>query len=211
MLRAEHLHPFHRLLLSQSCLLNPFELDRQESIFEMSRKSLLTVCYFEYTLPQVELKLPLLLFSVDLLLFKVFFQVKTNKQMKWSNFLYYFLMVSVCSCYLAQIASEGLSHLLLHTFPLLPDPHFFLISPCDILDKCHFSLELLIFEIHPVAPELSRIQQKEFRGINCSSKSAAPPPSLDLPHSAVSSAPPPPPFSRSSVCIYLYLAVFIKQ
>lgn len=78
MLTGQHLNPFHRLLLSQSCLLNPFELDRQESIFEMSRKSLLTVCYFEYTLPQVELKLPLLLFSVDLLLFKVFFQVKTN-------------------------------------------------------------------------------------------------------------------------------------
>lgn len=38
--------------------------------------------YFEYTLPQVELKLPPLLFSVDLLLFKVFFQVKTNKKQK---------------------------------------------------------------------------------------------------------------------------------
>jgi len=68
--------------------------------------------------------LPQLLFSVDLLLFKVFFQVKTNKkQRQRGNFCILFNDLSMFLLFFWQIMSEGsLASSFLRAFSWLTDP-----------------------------------------------------------------------------------------
>lgn len=60
---------------------------------KLDRAHFTSLFYFECALCQVELDPPPLLFSVDLLLFKVFFQVKTNKNKGNEATFVFFLMI----------------------------------------------------------------------------------------------------------------------